>query len=215
MAQNTHQDPEQQSAAMQRYYAWQSRIYDATRWSFLFGRKQIIDSLPFDADSRFTLLEVGCGTGYNLLRLAKSYARAELIGLDASSHMAKIARKQLAPFSGRISIQNRPYLFGESDYNEQMDVILFSYSLTMINPQWRDLILQAKRDLKPGGIIAVADFYDSSQPWFKRHMGNHHVRMDGHLTPLLQAEFESVFLEVNNAYGGIWQYFMYQGKKTS
>jgi len=215
MADHSNQKARQQSDAMQKYYAWQSKIYDATRWSFLFGRNQIIKRLPLNSTDNFNLLEIGCGTGYNLTRLAGAFPKANLTGLDASSDMTNIARKQTIAFGERVTVENRPYIFGESQYNEQMDAILFSYSLTMINPQSRDLILQSKRDLKPGGIVAVVDFYDSRFPWFKRHMGNHHVRMDGHLTPLLQAEFETELLEIKPAYGGVWHYFMYLGRKTN
>lgn len=215
MADKARQDAKQQSDTMQRYYAWQSKIYDATRWSFLFGRKKIIDILPFKKDATIKILEIGCGTGYNIERMARQFPNAQIIGLDASSHMIDKAKINTSAFSGRVSLERRPYFFGESQYSEQMDLILFSYSLTMINPQWRDLILQARRDLRKGGYVAVADFYNSNFQFFKNHMGNHHVRMDGHLTPLLEAEFERQELMVKPAYGGVWHYFMYIGKKKN
>src|SRR5262245_5775143 len=49
--------------AMSRYYAWHSRIYDATRWAFLFGRDAILDDLGLEAGQ--TVVEIGCGTGRN------------------------------------------------------------------------------------------------------------------------------------------------------
>jgi len=113
-----------------------------------------------------------------------------------------------------VTLEEAPYQLGAESRLGQMDAVLFSYSLTMINPQWEELVRQAKADLKPGGMIAVADFYDSRFSWFKTHMGNNHVRMDGHLIPLLKQEFETLSHQVKPAYGGVWDYFVYLGRKA-
>jgi S-adenosylmethionine-diacylgycerolhomoserine-N-methlytransferase len=204
---------ESQNRAMQRYYVLQSRFYDLTRWSFLFGRRRLMQVLPFGREAKVKMLEVGCGTGYNLARLAQRFPKAQLLGLDVSTHMIRKARRNTAAFAARVELQAQPYRAGEASRAGQYDAILFSYSLTMINPQWRDLILQAKADLRPGGFIAVTDFHDSRLPWFKRHMGNNYVRMDGHLLPLLRQEFTALHDETKPAYGGLWRYFVFVGKK--
>ncbi|MEM1357475.1 MAG: methyltransferase domain-containing protein, partial [Bacteroidota bacterium] len=72
---------------LSQYYQFQSRIYDLTRWSFLFGRKHLLASLPFRPTEPLQILEVGCGTGHNLLRLAKKYPEAEITGIDLSTDM--------------------------------------------------------------------------------------------------------------------------------
>ena len=38
-------DPAFDAAALTRYYRWHAPLYDATRWSFLFGRAALILSL--------------------------------------------------------------------------------------------------------------------------------------------------------------------------
>ena len=204
---------QEQNRAMRRYYRLQSKIYDATRWSFLFGRRSMIRDLPFSAQAPFRALEVGCGTGYNLVRIARHFPAASLTGLDVSADMIGRARCRTAPFGARIRLHGRPYTSGETGFAEKFDLILFSYALTMINPQWADLIEQAGHDLRPGGWIAVTDFHDSPLPWFKRHMAGHHVRMDGHLLPALEARFQTESARVRPAYGGIWSYLSYLGRK--
>jgi len=82
----------------------------------------------------------------------------------------------------------------------------------MMHKNWESVIEYAQQDLKPGGLIAVVDFHDSSFSWFKRWMGMNHVRMDGHLLPRLQSLFRSLHLEVNHAYGGLWSYFLFIGQ---
>ena len=210
---NGEQTADVQNQQMRNYYQWQSKIYDSTRWSFLFGRNKIIQLIPSLKHEDVRILEVGCGTGYNLKKLARKYKTAKIIGMDVSGDMVNLATKNLQDYKDRVTVLEQPYRKGDQTYAESFDVILFSYSLTMINPQWEELIHQAKADLKKGGAIAVVDFYNSRFPWFKNHMGNHHVRMDSHLTPLLEAEFDTFYKKAKNAYGGVWQYFLYVGKK--
>lgn len=203
----------EQNSTMQRYYKLQSKIYDATRWSFLFGRNQIIREIPLDTNGQWNILEVGCGTGYNLNNLAKRFPKAKLTGLDVSTDMVDLSIKNTQAYADRVTVLAQPYMLGDKTWNDQLDLVLFSYSLTMINPHWKDLIMQAKADLKPGGFIAVTDFHDSRNLWFKKHMANNHVRMDSHLTPLLSQEFTPVVNQVKSAYLGVWEYMLFVGKK--
>lgn len=203
----------EQNLAMQRYYRLQSKIYDATRWSFLFGRQHTIRLFPFTPADAFSVLEVGCGTGYNTQLMAKRFLKARITSLDVSTDMVDLARRRTAAFGNRVQVLHQPYEAGSNQFHNQPDLILFSYSLTMINPQWHELLRQAARDLKPGGILAAVDFHDSRLPWFKRHMSKHHVRMDGHLLPVLRDLFQPLHAEVRPAYRGMWQYLMFLGKK--
>lgn len=201
----------EQTSYMENYYKWQSSIYDATRWAFLFGRRNAIASLPLSRETNGHIVEIGCGTGYNLKLLAKRFPQAMITGFDVSPDMIALSQKKCGAFSERVNLRNESYLPGEKQLTEPVDAILFSYSLTMINPQWSALIEQAAKDLKPGGWIAVVDFHDSKQSWFKKHMSNHHVRMDGHLLPKLNKHFQPKIAEVKRAYGGIWEYLEYVG----
>jgi S-adenosylmethionine-diacylgycerolhomoserine-N-methlytransferase len=45
-------------------------------------------------------------------------------------------------------------------------------------------------------------------------MGYNHVRMEEHLLPVLQDKFQTIQLEIHQAYGGLWTYFVYVGKKA-
>lgn len=202
-----------QNERMQKYYEWQSKIYDSTRWSFLFGRHKIIQVIPSLLQRDVNILEVGCGTGYNVVKLAKKYKTAQITGLDVSTDMIDLSKKNTEPFKDRVTLLAEPYTLGDTRWTNSLDIILFSYSLTMINPQWEELIQQAKNDLKEGGAIAVVDFYNSNFKFFKNHMGNHHVRMDGHILPVLEENFDTFYKAVNPAYLGVWHYFLYVGKQ--
>ncbi|MCB0651415.1 MAG: class I SAM-dependent methyltransferase [Saprospiraceae bacterium] len=205
---------EQQAEAMKAYYRLHAAIYDLTRWTFLFGRRKIVRLLAKQNPIPHRIMEIGCGTGFNLRQLGRQFPLTQVIGMDVSAKMLHKARKNTNVFEDRIQLIEQPYSFGDMKFNDKMDVILFSYSLTMINPQWEELIAQAAYDLKPGGLIGVVDFYNSPFQWFKSHMGNNHVRMDGHLNPVLKRHFQTEYEQVSNAYGGVWQYFMYIGRKV-
>lgn len=211
----SHKDPNEQASSMEQYYKFQSKIYDMTRWSFLFGRTEVIKDIPIERNSEVRILEVGCGTGFNTKILAQTFSNAEINAYEVSEDMVSLSRKKVEPFGSRVKIVHQPYGSDPEALLNTYDAVLFSYSLTMINPQWEDLIRQAHKDLKVGGYIAVVDFHDSKFNWFKKHMGNNHVRMDSHLQPLLEELFESTVCNVKTAYGGVWEYLTFVGKKTA
>ncbi|MDB4728001.1 class I SAM-dependent methyltransferase [Saprospiraceae bacterium] len=129
-----------QEEKMKAYYRFHSLIYDWTRWAFLFGRKRIVHSLPYLKSDHLNILEVGCGTGTNLQRLTNEFPNAQIKGLDISAQMLGQAKKRLKNWDYRIELFEKPYQKSDSTFEGQMDLVLFSYSLSMINPQWKELI---------------------------------------------------------------------------
>ncbi len=204
---------DQQASTIQNYYKRHASLYQATRWTFLFGRKRINQLLQLPKDSGQTILEVGCGTGHNLSILAHQYPNLQMIGIDISQEMLKVARRKMQSNSRRVLFLEKSYAPGPWKLPAVPEVILFSYCLTMINPGWEDALQRAYDDLQEGGIIAVVDFNDSRFNFFKKWMGFNHVRMDNHLLPELKRLFTPVHQEVNPAYGGLWTYFLFIGKK--
>ncbi|MCB0635839.1 MAG: class I SAM-dependent methyltransferase [Lewinella sp.] len=208
------EERDHQVARIQGYYRFQARIYDLTRWSFLFGRLAAIRALPFSPQEEFHLLEVGCGTGWNLARIHKRFPVARLTGMDVSKDMLAHAFRRLRR-TKKVKLLNQPYQDGYYTWTGRLDAIVFSYALTMINPQWPELLQQAAKDLRPGGVIVVVDFHGSRFSWFRNHMGNHHVRMERHLQPVLEELFTPVRTEVRQAYLGVWEYLLFVGEKKN
>ncbi|MBL7781265.1 MAG: class I SAM-dependent methyltransferase [Saprospiraceae bacterium] len=202
-----------QHSNMRQYYRWQSRIYDLTRWLFLFGRKRLLNRLSVRNDKDTFLTEIGCGTGYNLRYLASRYTRIQLQGMDVSADMLRRATTATASYSRRVYLLEKAY--GKPEILKPIpDIILFSYALTMFNPGWEEAIRQAWADLPAGGRIAVVDFHDTPHPSFRWWMDKNHVRMEGHLLPLLEELFQEEYCEVRPAYLGWWQYMLFVGKKV-
>jgi len=201
-------------AKLRRFYRTQSFIYDATRWAFLFGRDALLRNAARLATQKGrsvrSLLEVGCGTGRNLAALARLFPEARLTGLDLSPHMLRRARSALRHAEERTTLLEADYL-DAPDFSEPFDLILFSYSLSMMHPVQEAILDRARRDLGPGGLLAALDFYDSNFNLYKRYMRTNHVFVDGRLLPFIQKSFEPASLTVRDAPGGLWSYFEFLG----
>ena len=205
-------DEHADETAVERYYRFHSIFYDATRWTFLFGRNEILRRVA-SACTPTRILEVGCGTGRNLVELGSLFPEAHITAVDLSAAMLQRSRRKTAWLGDRIEFLHRRY---DTCVNERpsFDLVLFSYSLTMFNPGFELAIESAWHDLKSGGHVAVVDFHDTQLPWISRWMQFNHVRTDGQLRPHFQKRFAALHDEVRVVYVGAWRYLMFLGEKV-
>lgn len=159
------------------------------------------------------ILEVGCGTGRNLPGLRRRFPQARITGVDLSEQMLSIAATKVK--DDRVTLLRRSYSAPVHENGGRFDLVLFSYALSMFNPGWEQAIDAAWDDLEEGGVIAVVDFSHTRFSWFRNWMGVNHVRMQGHLWPYLSTRFVPLLDERFSAYGGVWQYGIYLGRKQS
>lgn len=196
--------------AVKNYYRLHSKIYDVTRWSFLFGRNLLLHKVSKLSEPK-SILEVGCGTGRNLLALHKIFPNASLFGVDISAEMLKVAEKKLVAAGVEAKFAHAPYEKPLLNVVDGFDLIVFSYCLSMINPGWEEAILAAKADLARAGVLAVVDFRESQFGPFKSWMEMNHVKMGDYLTPMLESTFNPILSEKHDAYFGLWSYFLFIG----
>ena len=152
--------PVEATRRMNRMYRRQRYIYNGTRRYYLLGRDQLIAGLrPAPGAS---VLEIGCGTGRNLVLAARQHPDAQFFGIDVSTEMltSAISAVSRRGLTSRIRVAhgdgaafNPQVLFGVPSF----DHILISYSLSMI-PDWRRVLDAAASRLKPGGRLHVVDF---------------------------------------------------------
>ncbi len=152
--------PVEATRRMNRMYRRQRHIYDGTRRYYLLGRDQMISGLWPAAGA--SVLEIGCGTGRNLVLAARLYPDAQFFGIDVSTEMltsavAAISRASLTSHvrvaHGDATAFDPKRLFGIPEF----DHVMISYSLSMI-PDWRRVLGAAAAHLKPGGRLHVVDF---------------------------------------------------------
>ncbi len=89
---------------MDRMYRRQRHIYDLARKYYLIGRDEAIARLrPEPGDG---VLEIGCGTGRNLIKAARAYPLAEYYGFDVSRETLDTAGASIrrAGLASRITI---------------------------------------------------------------------------------------------------------------
>jgi len=145
---------------MDAIYRTQRHFYDLTRKYYLLGRDRLIRELAPPKGG--TVIEIGCGTGRNLIAAARAWPDARYFGIDISEAMLETARAKVAAagLSGRITLAqgdatafDAAALFGI----DRFDRIFQSYTLSMI-PDWQGAIREAAGKLAPGGRLDIVDF---------------------------------------------------------
>jgi S-adenosylmethionine-diacylgycerolhomoserine-N-methlytransferase len=181
---------DQAARRMDAMYRYQRHIYDLSRKFYLFGRDRLLRMLP--AGPGMNVLEMGCGTGRNLVHLARRRTGAILYGVDISAEMLSTAAASLR----RAGIHDEVRLAraGADGFDplsafgiEAFDTIYFSYVLTMI-PDWRPVVERALSQLKPGGTLAVVDFgHQEDAPAWRRIVLLNWLKLF-HVTPRREIE---------------------------
>lgn len=152
--------PDEATSRMNRMYRRQRHIYNGTRRYYLLGRDRLISGLGPAPGAN--VLEIGCGTGRNLVQAARLYPEARFFGIDVSTEMLTSAISAISrrSMTGRIRVAHGDgtafdpqLLFGVPCF----DQVMISYSLSMI-PEWRSVVHAAARRLTPGGRLHVVDF---------------------------------------------------------
>jgi S-adenosylmethionine-diacylgycerolhomoserine-N-methlytransferase len=150
------------AALMDRMYRRQRHIYDLSRKFYLLGRDEAIARLRPAAGDK--VLEIGCGTGRNLVKLARAYPKARLFGADVSREMLATAAASTARagLASRIALAQADAtafdprrLFGCASFER----VMISYALSMI-PPWREALAQALDLVAPSGSLEIVDFGD-------------------------------------------------------
>lgn len=184
---------EKHANLMDGMYRYQRHIYDLTRKYYLLGRDRTIRDL--DVPEGGTLLEVGCGTGRNLVLAHRLFSGARLYGLDISQEMLISARKTfatkaaVADFRVADATAFTPRDFGVGGF----DRVLISYALSMI-PNWERAVDAAIAALNPGGQLHIVDFgqQEGLPAWFravlKSWLAKFHVTPRADLREVLEAQ---------------------------
>jgi S-adenosylmethionine-diacylgycerolhomoserine-N-methlytransferase len=146
--------------AMDRMYRFQRHIYDASRRYYLLGRDELLDRLAPPPGG--SILEIGCGTGRNLIGAAQRYGDAKLFGIDISQEMLKTALGTM----GRMGLEKRVRVACADAISfdpmaslgqHRFDRVYFSYTLSMV-PEWQAALRHAFSLLSKEGELHIVDF---------------------------------------------------------
>ena len=181
---------------MDKHYRFQRYIYDSTRTHYLIGRKHLIRRIaPRPGQS---VLEMGCGTAWNLIRIAKHYPQARIFGVDVSNAMLETAAVSLARHGLESQVELRQGDATSFDPvrtfdQPHFDRVIFSYALSMI-PRWQDALSHAAGLVAPGGELHIVDFgqCDRLPRAFKRGL----FAFLKHYTVVPRADLETAIREI-------------------
>jgi S-adenosylmethionine-diacylgycerolhomoserine-N-methlytransferase len=202
----------QHAELMDGVYRHQRHFYDLTRKYYLLGRDRLIGGLAPPAGG--SVLELGCGTGRNLIQAARTFRQVDFCGLDISAEMlataeVAIARQNLAArvslAQGDASDFDTQTLFGRAGF----DRVFISYALSMI-PEWRRTVTAALETLNEGGSLHIVDFGRQERlPSFFRSglrawLAKFHVAPRDELREVLESECLQIgaSLGFDSLYGG-------------
>jgi ubiquinone/menaquinone biosynthesis C-methylase UbiE len=152
-------------------YARLAPEYDA-RWSFYVEAttRETLARLSLRPTDR--VLDVGCGTGALLGRLAGSHPAARLSGVDPVPEMLAVARRRLPP-----EVELREGWAERLPFaDEQFDVVI---SCNMFHYLQRpvDALREMRRVLRPGGRLIVTDWCDD---YLACRLCSWYLRLTGH-----------------------------------
>jgi S-adenosylmethionine-diacylgycerolhomoserine-N-methlytransferase len=210
------------TASMNRMYRRQRHIYDFTRKHYLLGRDELIARLrPGPSDS---VLEIGCGTGRNLMAAAQHYSNTRFFGVDVSTAMLTYAIDSVANagLSSRIRFAHcdatafvPASLFGKSKF----DRVFLSYTLSMIK-HWQAALDVAMSSLTPRGELHIVDFGNQAELptaarvalrwWLRQFDVVPCDRLEGELR--LRAQLAGARLDIERPYRGYAQYAVLRPK---
>jgi len=150
----THQE------RLESFYKGQAGGYDAFRQRLLKGREELVEAVA-DGPKNAVWIDMGGGTGYNIevmdkLGKLKTFQKVYIVDLSAS--LLKVADERIRQLNWTNVETVQADATSWIPPEKKVDLITFSYSLTMI-PPWFDCLLHAKEILKSTGRIGVVDFY--------------------------------------------------------
>lgn len=155
---------------MESFYSGQAAEYDDFRKRLLSGREELFAAIDVPDDGVW--VDMGGGTGSNLELLGERIERLRKVYVvDLSPSLLTQVRRRANERGWKHvdAVQADATTFVPPE--EHVDLVTFSYSLTMI-PDWFAAAAHAGTLLRPGGQIGVVDFYVSRKyptPPLNRH----------------------------------------------
>ncbi|RPI87624.1 MAG: methyltransferase domain-containing protein [Chloroflexi bacterium] len=153
---NKSQQLNTRDTANQVFFDEWSKNYDGFRLSkwFQFTQKLATSVMDIKPDNR--VLDVGCGTGYAVIEIARRLDQGKAYGIDISTGMVERAIKNIpGELSNRVSFRQ-----ASAEYipypNSDFDYILCTNSFHHY-PEPPRALREMYRVLRPGGLLVILD----------------------------------------------------------
>ena len=182
-----------------REYSKVARVYDQ-KWSFYVDSttRETMRRLRITGTER--ILDIGCGTGELLARIAAKYPTARLAGLDPVPDMLEVARDKLRPdVDLRVGWAN-DLPWPESTFDVVVCCNMFHYITHPV-----EAVREMERVLRPGGTIVITDWCDD---YLACRVCNVYLRLTSkaHYKTYRQAECISLLRQAGHAHASVERY---------
>lgn len=202
---------------LESFYGHQAGDYDAFRKRLLQGREELMTDVAAQSQGKGGIwVDMGGGTGANLEMMGDeavmSFAKVYVV--DLCGPLLEVARKRCEErgWHNVEVVEGDATTWVPEEGYAQIDVVTFSYSLTMI-PDWYAAIEHASALLIEGGLIGIADFYVArkhpppemaAHSWLQRTFwpawfAMDDVRLNADHVPFLQSKFEQIQLDESSS----------------
>ena len=186
---------------MNSYYKNQAKHYDAYRYEMLHGKLPLMTSIPFQKNMNILILAGGTG---ELLDYMKNIIPSmnKIVVSDISTTMIEYANLRVKN-NDWTNIICRCEDATTINTDEKFDLVIISYSLSMI-PPWKKIIDKAIECLTPNGHLAVCDFTSTDKQFnilkymWKSIFYMNHINLHNEYIPYLKSKLNTVFLRCDN-----------------
>jgi ubiquinone/menaquinone biosynthesis C-methylase UbiE len=180
-------------------YSKAAKDYD-TKWSFY------VDSTTRETMARLRMepaarvLDVGCGTGELLSRIAAKYPAATLAGLDPVPEMLDMAKRKLSP-----AVDLRVGWAGELPWPDRSFDVVVSCNMFHYITHPVAAVKEMERVLVPGGQLVITDWCDD---YLACRLCNLYLRLTSraHYKTYRQAECADLLAHAGHAHPRIERY---------
>jgi cyclopropane fatty-acyl-phospholipid synthase-like methyltransferase len=116
------------------------------------------------------VLDIGCGAGWAVVRMAEAFPRCQIVGIDAEPNAIEMAKSWVVLRQVGQRADARLVRGEDIDYEAEFDVATLFLVLHTIPPQQRRVALaHAHRALKRGGFLVVLEeAYPEAPDEFRR-----------------------------------------------
>lgn len=140
-----------------------------------FARRYVVPRvLPRDLGAE--VLEIGCGSGAMAAEVLRARPDVErYVATDVDPAMVALARRQLAGFGDRADAQEVDAAglpFADASFDVVVSWLMLHHTIT-----WEQVLADAVRVLRPGGLLAGYDLPDSRRSRLVHRLTRSTVRM--------------------------------------
>ena len=139
--------------------AYEERIIKHVN-GYLDMHQAISNFIPFKSQDKFSVLDLGMGSGRLAKEILEKFPNSTLIGIDFSEQMLNMSNARLADFGRRVKLSNMD--FEKEIPTENFNIVIMVLSLHHLqDADKRDLIVKLYKRIKAPGALLIGDLTKS------------------------------------------------------